>query len=143
MSMVTLKCLSIRQPWADLIMSGDKKVENRTWTWMKERNWKQEGPVLLGIHASSNLAEMSEEEERDFWPGDDEKDIGCLLGVVDLVMICRPRQLPTDLRHHRHAVKDAHNWCWVLRNPRRFAEPIDAVGNARLFHVDVPDELLR
>lgn len=40
-----IKCLSIRQPWATLICSGIKKVENRTWS-TKEREFY--------IHASSN-----------------------------------------------------------------------------------------
>jgi hypothetical protein len=46
-----LKCLSIQQPWADLIMSGRKQVENRSWAWLKDRDWRREGSVLLGIHA--------------------------------------------------------------------------------------------
>ena len=27
----TMMCLSIKQPWADLIMSGKKDIEIRTW----------------------------------------------------------------------------------------------------------------
>jgi hypothetical protein len=26
-----MKCLTIRQPWAELIAAGIKRVENRTW----------------------------------------------------------------------------------------------------------------
>lgn len=40
-----MKCISIRQPWASLIVSGMKTVENRSWT----TNYR--GPIL--IHASS------------------------------------------------------------------------------------------
>lgn len=40
-----MKALSIRQPWAWLIVNGYKDIENRTW------NTKYRGPVL--IHAST------------------------------------------------------------------------------------------
>ncbi|MBP2834703.1 ASCH domain-containing protein [Dickeya parazeae] len=40
-----MKALSVRQPWAWLIVNGFKDVENRSW------NTKHRGPVL--IHASS------------------------------------------------------------------------------------------
>ncbi|WP_245839042.1 ASCH domain-containing protein [Yersinia kristensenii] len=40
-----MKALSIRQPWAWLIVNGYKDIENRTW------NTKCRGPVL--IHAST------------------------------------------------------------------------------------------
>lgn len=44
MSPREIRILSIRQPWAELIVSGIKRIENRTW------NTKYRGPVL--IHAS-------------------------------------------------------------------------------------------
>lgn len=42
----SLPCLSVRQPWTDLIIHGHKPVENRTW----QTNVR--GPVLL--HAGKN-----------------------------------------------------------------------------------------
>lgn len=42
--MSEILCLSVRQPWASLIVLGLKDVENRTWT------TKYRGPLL--IHAS-------------------------------------------------------------------------------------------
>jgi hypothetical protein len=39
-----MRALSIRQPWADLILSGEKDVENRTW-YTHHRG-------LLVVHAS-------------------------------------------------------------------------------------------
>jgi len=40
-----MRCLSIRQPWASLIVAGHKDIENRTWA------TPYRGPLL--IHASS------------------------------------------------------------------------------------------
>jgi hypothetical protein len=41
-----MKIISIRQPWADLIVNGSKNIENRSWP------TSYRGPVL--IHASLN-----------------------------------------------------------------------------------------
>jgi ASCH domain len=42
-----MKIITIRQPWAHLIVSGSKSIENRTWA------TSYRGPVL--IHASLNV----------------------------------------------------------------------------------------
>src|SRR5262245_21684240 len=84
-SMMQLKCLSIQQPFADLILSGRKVVENRSWTWMKNRDWDAEGPIVLGIHASKRMAILSEEELDDYVPGWREGTgsyIGSVIGIV-------------------------------------------------------------
>ena len=47
-----MKIISVRQPWAYLIVAGYKPVENRTW------NTSYRGPLL--IHASQAM------EENDF-----------------------------------------------------------------------------
>jgi len=42
-----MKIISIRQPWAHLIVNGSKNIENRSWS------TKYRGPVL--IHASKTV----------------------------------------------------------------------------------------
>jgi hypothetical protein len=143
-----LHCLSIQQPLVEDIFNGYKPVENRSWTWMMDRDWESDGPVLLGIHASSNRRLWNEltDEEREDCCSDfdvDEPPFGAVVGVVDLVNICRPRDLPPDLRDHECVNPEPDSWCWVLDNPRRFAQPVRAAGNARLFFVDIPDALIR
>jgi len=51
-----VKALSIRQPWASLIVSGEKLVENRTWR-TEFRGW-------FAIHASKSRAENYPIDER-------------------------------------------------------------------------------
>jgi hypothetical protein len=54
-----MKILSIRQPWASLIATGAKDVENRTWP------TRYRGPVL--IHASQRADDVTSDEiERRF-----------------------------------------------------------------------------
>ena len=52
-----MKCITVRQPWADLIASGAKRVENRTW------RTHHRGPLL--IHAA--------------------KPTGAIIAIVDLI----------------------------------------------------------
>lgn len=44
-----MKAISIRQPWAHLIIHGGKEIENRSW------NTKYRGPIL--IHAAKGMTE--------------------------------------------------------------------------------------
>ena len=63
-----IPCLSVLQPLADDIMTGLKNVENRGWTWLKDRDWAKEGPILIGIQSSTNKGmwnSISEEDQKD------------------------------------------------------------------------------
>jgi len=142
-----LPCLSIQQPLVEDVFNGCKPVENRSWTWMKNRDWAAQRSVRLGIHASSNRAgwkELTDEERHECCSrsGVEEPAFGCVVGVAELLQICRPHELPRSLRNHDCVNTDPENWCWVLGNPRRFAQPIRAAGQACLFYVEIPDKLL-
>ena len=51
-----MKALTIRQPWASLIVDGEKRVENRTWP------TKYRGPLL--IHAGKSRLEVDRDQAR-------------------------------------------------------------------------------
>ena len=77
-----MKALSIRQPWAWLIVYGGKDVENRTW----KTNYR--GPVL--IHASKTLdVYVYNDEFLKHTAFNDvvaaELRIGGIIGIADLV----------------------------------------------------------
>lgn len=67
-----MKALSIRQPWASLIIFGGKDIENRTW------RTKHRGPIL--IHASLKI-------ERDVPHDFDDLPTGGIIGQADLVNV--------------------------------------------------------
>lgn len=67
-----MRILSIRQPWASLIIAGEKDVENRTWA------TAYRGPVL--IHAAQAIDHAG--------PREAPTDLrGGIIGLVDLVDI--------------------------------------------------------
>lgn len=121
------RALSLRQPWAWLVVNGYKDIENRSW------RTKHRGPLL--IHASSTTTDFKLEHLEKI----DKKygvrvpvtvDIGGIVGVVDVVD-CVPR--------HRSKWHFQGNWAWVLENPRRlpFRECKATVG---FFHPDIEEE---
>lgn len=133
--MPRLKCLSIRQPWADLIVGGRKLIENRS------RRTHYRGP--LGIHASKStaaIASLTDKEIADYCPDldGDGLSIGGVIGTVELLDCVRYVDLPKALRRHPFADRGEDNWCWILGSPRRFATPVAAKGNSGFFYVDVP-----
>jgi len=106
-ALAKLPVLSVRQPWAWLIVSGFKDIENRP------RRTHYRGPLL--IHAGLSLAYYTEENiawiRKRFGvcvPG--ELDTGGIVGVVD-VMDCVER--------HRSKWFEPGGFGYVLANPRR------------------------
>jgi len=123
---VNARALSIRQPWASLIMAGHKTVENRTWG----TPWRG----LLAIHTGKRLDEAAAPLAERFNLA--EAPTGCYLGWVELVDVhhddrcggCTPWAEPGA-------------WHFVLACPRPLARPVE--GRGRLGLYPVPAELLQ
>ncbi|WP_063614164.1 ASCH domain-containing protein [Bradyrhizobium sp. Cp5.3] len=79
-----MKIISIRQPWAALIVHGLKDIENRTWA------TGYRGPVL--VHASQRPDDITPEEiERRFGVRlTSERKLGGVVGITEIVDCVRP-----------------------------------------------------
>ena len=123
-----MKALTIFQPYAELIMRGDKPVENRRWY----RHYR--GPLL--IHAGKSRDWLST-----FDPLPDRMDFGAIVGVANIIDWLIPR----DVRMLYPAIADNEHiegpWCIVLDSPRRLANPIPYRGQQGLFNV--PDAVMK
>ena len=74
-----MKALSIRQPWAWLIIHGGKDIENRTW------KTKYRGPVLIHAGKKIDMAAYSRlADEGIGLPPIDELETGGIIGQVDI-----------------------------------------------------------
>ena len=136
-----MKTLSIQQPWASLICSGVKDVENRTWT----PPMSAIGEKLL-IHASSRKISERVLESMPFewcsaidnaitygWiPPVDEMVTGAIVGYVDLEGYAA--NTPSLWDGGDGTIK------WILKNAYVFDEPIPAKGKLGVF--DFPLEVL-
>lgn len=137
-----MKTISIHQPWAWAILHGGKAVENRTWP------TRYRGPLL--IHASKSR-ESYERQDAGEWlqrygvelPSWDSMAKGAIVGIVDLVGCVNTNgEGQTDRQREWLAAHPYTEgpWCWVLKNPRAFAEPLSYRGAQSLF--EVPDSLI-
>jgi hypothetical protein len=73
------RVLSVRQPWAHLIVAGIKRIENRVWT------TRYRGPLL--IHASKRWYDepVGDIEQRHGITIPHDLPLGGIVGVVDLI----------------------------------------------------------
>lgn len=123
-----MKALSIRQPWASLILAGHKAVENRTWT------TTYRGPVI--VHAGVTVVRPVLALAARYGIAD--PPTGAYLGVVDL----------EDIHHAEDGCRcttvfaEMGVYHWSLARPRWFPTPISGPGRLGLYTppVDVGDQ---
>ena len=126
-----MKALSIRQPWAELILQGRKTIELRTWrTHYRGR---------LAIHASQTVR-----EEACVAHGLNPARMvrGALVGTVELVDILTLDEATWEALRDQHlSLRDfpGSMFGWQLENPQHLPQPIPMRGRMSLFNV--PDDL--
>ena len=126
-----MKALSVRQPWAELILQGRKTIELRTW----QTGYR--GP--LAIHASQTVSEESCAAH-----GLDPAALprGAVIGTVVVAdVIALDAQSWEALRGAHLSLQDFPGpiFGWRLENPQRLPRPIPMTGRMSLFNV--PDEV--
>jgi hypothetical protein len=113
-----MRVLSIRQPWAKLVVIGWKPVEYRSWS------TEYRGPVA--IHAARTLDQPLDILTREYGPAFvRDLPVGVIVGIVELVDVIEYGE---------------RDYGFVLRKPRRI-EPVRCTGERGL-HV-LPANLVR
>ena len=105
-----MKALSVKQPWANMIASGEKTIETRVWY------TEYRGDLLIVSSKNPNV-----------------QPAGCALAIVELVD-CRP-MTASDERDARCALYP-NAFAWVLRNIRKVS-PWTVRGQLGLYDVEV------
>jgi hypothetical protein len=117
-AMTTYKVLTIRQPWASLIVDGVKPVENRSWI------TNHRGPLLIHAGKAWSNADADDIFERfgltlNKW----DMTFGAVIGIADLVDVVDQHKSPWF----------CGPYAWVLRNARPI-KPIPMNGQLGLFN---------
>ena len=124
---MNIKTISVRQPWANLIVWGLKTVEIRTWS------THYRGKLL--IHASKTIDEIGVKR----FPMDDQS-LGALVGEVELLDV-----KPFTIEMWSE-LADSHLdigsyvpglFAWFISDPVPFEKPIPCSGMPGLFEVDL------
>jgi hypothetical protein len=114
---VTMKCLSVQQPWANAIFFLGKDVENRSWP------TDYRGSLL--IHTGKRV---DGEALRKYGNAGGPLVTGAIIGLVNLVGI---RQDSAS----QWAQPDC--WHWLLADQQPLAEPIPYKGQLGIFQVQI------
>jgi hypothetical protein len=128
-----MKALSIRQPWAELIIEGKKTLELRSWT----VNYR--GP--LAIHASQTV-----EREACVAHGLQPETVttGAIISVVELIDVIELDEAAYFAHRSDHLDPDRFEpplYGWQLTKPQALPQPRPMRGRMGLFTVE--DEWLR
>lgn len=141
-----MKAITICQPYPELILRGDKRVENRN------QFWSHRGPILIHAGKSREWLRLNERGTVDqSGIAVAQMAFGAIVGVCDVVdcvrVVCwdqtRLRKMPifSDaviikypwIVTHDHAEGP---YCLILDNVRRFEQPIPARGMLGLWEFD-------
>jgi ASCH domain len=122
---VPIKALTIRQPWAELILRGRKSFELRT------RRTKYRGP--LAIHAAAKIDAW---DARHFGLNPEKLVTSAFVGFAILSDVRPYTRADARLLKKRRAGYGwfPHNLAWVLKKPHRIP-PVKAKGQLSIFQV--------
>ena len=128
-----MKCLSVCQPFAELILQGKKTIELRKW------NTKFRGEFL--VHASKNIL-IEDCKRMKISPSS--ITTGSIIGKVDLVDVKKynsDKELYTDKKRH-HSISDytKNKYGFILENPKKLRIPIEYSGKLKFFEFQ-PDKI--
>ena len=128
-----MKCLSICQPFAELIVQGKKTIELRKW------NTKFRGEFL--VHAAKNILE---EDCKRMKISPKTVTTGAIIGKVNLVDVKKydsDKELKADKKKHHSISDNAKNrYGFILENPKKLRIPIEYLGKLNFFEFH-PDEI--
>lgn len=125
-----MKVLTIKQPWATLIMQGDKQFEFRSW------QTKYRGDLL--IHAGKGIDKEAVKRLANYLPK--ELPQGKILGkvtLVDCIKMTHEFKENSDI-YIKSSFQE--NYGWQLEDVYVFDEPIDAKGHLSLWEYDLENE---
>jgi hypothetical protein len=123
------RCLSVKQPWLELILSGKKDIEVRTWT------TKFRGPVWLHAGKSIDKPQMSRFGFKDV-------TTGAFLGRASLGDVIKFDAKTWESLRKRHLNEGPFQeglFGWIFKDIKRLNKPLEASGKLGLYK---PDESL-
>lgn len=129
-----MKAITVCQPWAELIVSGVKPIENRTW------QTPYRGRLAIHAGKSKKYYDIDAIDWQNHYkvnlPMPDNVAFGAIIGIVDLVdcvMLSEIRKLFPQLSDCPFAEGP---FCWILKNANRLS-PIPCSGQLSIWTTDL------
>jgi len=125
-----MKCLSISQPFAELILIGKKTIELRNWNTKFRGEFLIHSPLKIRkadckrLKISTNLV------------------TGAIVGKAELIDVKKyhsKKEVTLDRKYHFASKEHLdRKYGFVLKNPKRFRVPIYWKGQLNFFDVELP-----
>lgn len=125
-----MKALTIKEPWASLIINGYKKYEFRSW----KTNYR--GKIL--IHAGMSIEKDMLEKIKAY---NIEITKGAIIGeaeIIDCILV--DEEFDKELRNIDNIVygnNHLNNYAWKLENIKKYDKPIPIKGKLGLWNYEV------
>ena len=125
-----MKVLSIKEPWASLIMNGTKKIETRSW------KTKYRGEIY--IHASLSKAKITKPEVYELIKDMTFKCgyIICKCNLVDCIYMTNEYVNDMKTNHYEEYIcghYEVGRYAWIVEDVK-VIEPIEAKGKLGLWN---------
>ena len=120
-----MKVLSIKEPWASLIMNGTKKIETRSW------KTKYRGEIY--IHASLSKAKITKPEVYELIK---DMNIICECNLVDCIYMTDEYVNDMKINHYEEYIcghYEVGRYAWIVEDVK-VIEPIEAKGKLGLWN---------
>jgi len=130
-----LKCLSISQPFADLIISGEKSIELRNWNTNFRGEFLIHAPIKIRTKDSKRLKINKK------------LITGAIVGKATLYDVKKynsVKEVRMDQKFH-YASKDFYNkkFGFILKNAKPLRIPIPWKGQLGFFEVKLPKTIIK
>lgn len=125
-----MKAITIKQPWASLIVHGIKDIENRTW----RTNFR--GRVLIhssGSYGKKFKVNLTDEQAKEAFTTIAKE---CMFGCLPFGSIIGSIEIVDCVQNHPSIWADKGVYNWVLANPVLFKKPIPAKGRLSFWEYD-------
>ena len=125
-----MKCLSVSQPFADLIVSGKKTIELRKWN----TNFRGEFLIHSPLKVRKNDCERLKISKKFV--------TGAIIGKVEIIDVKKynsKSEVRADFKKHLASTNFFdRKFGFVLKNPKSFRIPIPYKGKLGFFDVKLP-----
>ncbi len=133
------KALTLTQPWATLVVLGEKRWETRSW------RTRYRGPIA--VHAAKTFPRSAKRlaESDPYYVTTLGKypitwlPLGAIIGTVEIIEIERVEavvDVVIGLKEEAFGDYSAGRWAWQLANPVLFEEPIPWRGALGLWRIE-------
>ena len=125
-----MKCLSICQPFAELIIQNKKTIELRRWNTKIRGEFLVHAPIKIRKEVYENLKIK------------EKLTTGAIIGKVELIDVKKYESLKEikmdKKKHFRSSMSQEKIYGFILKNAKPFRIPIPYKGQLGFFDVDLP-----